>query len=342
MKNHPKNPRIALNLSQHSFRQIFSTEKREILARDFGIYADSLPEFAISEADLLKQEGGADLILSGWGAAPLTAAVLDHHPNLSAIIHGAGSIKPLVTDALLERNVTVTSAVRINAQPVAMFCLGIILTALKQVYSYRERFTKENLDDIWWRKRHNFTGGYYKRRIGLIEWGEIARCLATYLQPFGFEIFVDSPYFTKRDAEEFNATKANTDWIMTNCDVVSIHCADVPHNWKRIHSANLALMKQGAILINTARGRVVDEDALVAKLKTGDIWAFLDVSVEEPPPMDHPFYSLPNCILTPHVSGSIGNEAYRLGDYCLRELMNYKSGESFETVFDLSQINERA
>ena len=102
------------------------------------------------------------------------------------------------------------------------------------------------------------------------------------------------------------------------------------------------MMKPGARLINTSRGRMINEEDLLAKLEEGSITVFLDVTYPEPPREGHPFYTLPNCILTPHVSGSMENEVLRMGDYCLREIENWIARRPLENQIDFRNLEYRA
>ncbi|MGH3490075.1 MAG: NAD(P)-dependent oxidoreductase, partial [Actinopolymorphaceae bacterium] len=91
----------------------------------------------------------------------------------------------------------------------------------------------------------------------------------------------------------------------------------------------LAMMRSGATLINTARGRLVDTDALTAELATGRIYAVLDVTHPEPLPADSPLFTMPNVVLTPHIAGSLGREITRMGALAVDELERYARGEGF-------------
>lgn len=282
-------------------------------------------------------------MLTGWGARPIDGELLERFPQLSLVVHGAGSIKGLLTPEALHRGLRFASAAHINARPVAEFCLGIILCDLKRVWRFHQRFAEaDDLVEAWWGPHRQFDGGYYGKRIGLIGWGFIAKELARLLQAFDLEVYVASRHLTNADMREFGVKSATLEGIMETCDVISLHSADIPANHHQINATNLRLMKAGSSLINTARGGIIDEGALVAKLQEGSIWAYLDVAVDEPPARGHPFYELPNCVLTPHVSGSIGTETWRLGAYCLREIDNFLQGRPLENEIDLRQIAERA
>ncbi|MAG13334.1 MAG: hypothetical protein CMN78_01930 [Spirochaetales bacterium] len=108
------------------------------------------------------------------------------------------------------------------------------------------------------------------------------------------------------------------------------------------YTTALSLMKPGARLINTSRGRMINEHDLVEKLQQGEITAYLDVTHPEPPDDGHPFYSLPNCIITPHVAGSIGTEVERTGDYCVREMENWILKGPLENEIDIRALERRA
>jgi phosphoglycerate dehydrogenase-like enzyme len=333
---------ICINMGRLGWNRIFSPQHKALLLSQYGI--DPEPDTAPpASGAILVGPSSAEIMLTSWGAEPIGPAMLEQFPSLKLVIHGAGSIKGLVTPAAVARGVRFCSGVRVNAQPVAEFCLGIILCHLKQVFSWRQRFTSgADLNEVWWGSHRNFAGGYYRKRVGLVGWGEIARCLASLLLHFDLQVFVCSTHLTEAEMRQYRVEPASLDSIMANCEVISLHSADIPANRHQINHATLSLMQAGSCLINTARGGLVDEAALVDRLRSGDIHAYLDVAQHEPPPRNHPFYSLPNCILTPHVSGSIGSETHRLGDYCLRELARFCDGLPPEYEMDLEHLAVRA
>lgn len=97
-----------------------------------------------------------------------------------------------------------------------------------------------------------------------------------------------------------------------------------------INADLLRIMKDDAILINTARGALIDEDALVAELRRGRLFACLDVTDPEPPAADHPFRTLPNCVLTGHVAGAVNNGVKRLGRFAVAEIRRFLADEPLE------------
>lgn len=333
---------IGMNMRRTTWHRIFRDEAQTVLRQAYGLTPDEL-HLDPREASLLGSLRNCEVMITGWGALPLTSAVLQECPALKLVIHGAGSIKEFVTDAARERGIRFCNAAHVNARPVAEFCLGIILCDLKRVLRFRRIFAETlDLSEAWWGVHRAFDGGYHQKKIGLVHWGKTARALAALLRGFDFEVFVDSEYVTSEELARYKLQRADADSIMADCDIVSLHAAEIPKTRHMINARNLALMKDGACLINTARGGLIDEDALAAELRTGRIWAFLDITQREPPPRGHPFYSLENCVLTPHVSGSIGTESFRLGDYVLREIENHFCGRALENPVNLAELRERA
>jgi len=101
----------------------------------------------------------------------------------------------------------------------------------------------------------------------------------------------------------------------------------------------LQRMKDDAILINTARGSIIDEEALAAELEKGRLWACLDVTHPEPPSKEHKFRQLPNVTLIPHIAGAVNNGLYRIGDYVMREIESFLTGQPLDGEVNLSQLH---
>jgi len=280
--------------------------------------------------DWLKQQiADCEVVITGWSSIPLDKEILDAAPALKIALHSAGSIKHLETPEMWQRGIRVTSAANVNGIPVAEFLLGQILMCFKDVFAYQKRF-RERGREAWTRDGANIAG-YYQSTVGIIGMGNVGKHLLKLLGAFEFKKLVHSFYPFEKQAEEAGARLAEIDEIMRESDAVVLLAPNIPGNRHMIDARRLALMKEGAFFLNSGRGALVDEDALIKELQTGRINACIDVSDPvEPPAEGSPLYNLPNCVLTPHIAGAVGNECHRLGDQVLKELHYYLAGAPFE------------
>lgn len=279
-----------------------------------------------------------EVIVSGWGAPGIDAAVLAAAPNLRAILHTAGSVQWLDA-AVHERGVAVSSAVSANALPVAEYTLAAILLAGKDVFGLRERFRTER----GFEPGVDHPGaGNFGRTVGLIGASRIGRRVAELLRPFDLEVLIADPYLDRAEAATLGARLVELDALVAESDIVSIHAPDLAETRHMIDAERLAAMKDGAVVINTARGNLVDTGALVAELETGRISAVLDVTTPEPLPADSRLFDLPNAFVTPHVAGSQGNELARMGLCIVEEAERLASGEPLAHRIDPSTLWKQA
>jgi len=147
---------------------------------------------------------------------------------------------------------------------------------------------------------------------------------------FDFTVLVSDPFVQNGDPVLAGAELVDLDTLMARSDVVSIHAPSLPTTRAMIGARQLGLMKDGAGFINTARGALVDEAALIAELQTGRIHAVIDVTDPEIPGRGSPLYDLPNVFLTPHVAGAVGTERLRLGQMVIEEVERFVAGVKME------------
>ncbi|MFC4122523.1 hydroxyacid dehydrogenase [Nonomuraea zeae] len=265
----------------------------------------------------------AEVLYTSWWCPPVTEDVLAAAPRLRAIVHAAGSVKHHVTEACWQRGILVSSAAAANAEPVAEYTLAAILFANKRVLDlarhYREERTGIDLNG-------RFPGiGNYRRTVGIVGASRIGRRVIELLRPFELDVLVADPYLR----EDLGVPRVELDELFERCDVVSVHAPALPETRHLVDAARLARMRDGATLINTARGVLVDQDALIAELASGRLYAVIDVTEPDVLPADSPLYDLPNVLLTPHVAGSLGGEVARLTELALDELERYARGLPF-------------
>ena len=167
-----------------------------------------------------------------------------------------------------------------------------------------------------------------RKRVGLVGASHVGRLTRELLRPHDLEVAFCDPYLSTEEAEALDATKMSLDELCRWCDVISIHAPDIESTRSMIGAHQLALLRDGTPLINTARGALVERTALEAELVAGRLQAILDVTDPEPLPDDSPLRRLPNVILTPHLAGAVGSETIRLADLAVREIERFAAGEA--------------
>lgn len=288
---------------------------------------------------LLQNIRQAEACITGWGSFLFDEELLDEAQRLKILFHTAGTVRGSY-DKAIRKNIRIVSNASINAIPVAEFALGIILSGLKGVYQYQERFRKKGRKS--WEKDISISPGYYGTTVGIISLGHVGYRLLKLLENFEFKVLVYSNHLSVSEANRLNVKKVSLDDVMSQSNAVVLCAPDLLQNRHMIDARRLAIMKDNTLFINVARGALVDEAAMMKELEKGRITAFLDVADPEPPEEGHPFYTLSNCILTPHIAGSFGNECYRLGKATLDEVKRYLKGEPLENELSLDEFFYRA
>ncbi|RXZ67143.1 hydroxyacid dehydrogenase [Agromyces albus] len=253
----------------------------------------------------------ADALLTGWDTPPLTAAALDAAPRLRHVIHAGGAVEWLFPDG--GRGIEASDTGAVNATPVAEYALAMVLLANKDAFRARElyRDRRAYID----REEEFEASGNHIRTVGVVSASRTGRALIELLRPFAtLRVLVYDPYLGARDAHALGVESVTLAQLMRSSDVVTLHPPVLPDTIGMISEEMLALLPDGATLINTARGEIVDQAALERELRSRRIKAILDVSEPEPLPASSPLYDLPNVFLTPHIAGSMGTELRRMGD----------------------------
>ncbi|MFF2371626.1 hydroxyacid dehydrogenase [Agromyces sp. NPDC058110] len=275
----------------------------------------------------------AELLIAGWGAPRIGVA---DAPNLRGVVYLGGVAATCLDDpaAWAARGLVASNARAANAVPVAEFALAMILLAGKDAPFAEQRYRDvRRMPD---RAVELTDVGNYRKVVGIVGLSQIAQVLIELLRPFDLDVVVYSPSLTPDRAAELGVRMGTLAEVVSTADVVSLHQAVTPATVGQIDAALLASMRDGATLLNTARGEVVDQDALVRELRSGRIRAILDVTTPEPLPHDHPLWSTPNTVLTPHLAGSMGTELYRMGASALDEVRRFVDGRPFAHREDLA------
>lgn len=286
--------------------------------------ASSLASIAeLDEAALAR----VDVLLTSWAAPRLDAALLATMSSLQLVAHAAGTVRHVVTPDVFERGITVTSAAAANAVPVAEFTFAAIVMCCKDVFAARDRVRTER---GWRPGSATFdtrpTIGNRGRVIGVIGASMIGRLVIERLRTLDCTVLVADPYLSEAESRTLGVEKVELDQLCERSDVLTVHAPELLSTRHMIAAPQLALLHDGAWVINTARGSLIDTAALEAELVSGRLQALIDTPDPEPLPTDSVWYDLPNVVLTPHLAGSSGNELARLGALAVTEIERFAAG----------------
>jgi phosphoglycerate dehydrogenase-like enzyme len=258
-----------------------------------------------------------DVLITGWGCPWIGAAELAAMPRLRGVVHAAGTVKDHVSPDVWSRGgIIVTTAADANARPVAEYTLAAILLAGKGVPELARGYS----DDPGYSAAGRPDIGNYGRTVGVVGASRVGRRVIELLAPFDFTVLLYDPYLANDDPVLARATRVSLDELFRRSSIVSVHAPLLPETEGLVGRSQFDLMSPGSVLINTARGAIVDHDALLRAVRAKGVRAILDVTAPEPLPAGHPLRGLPGVILTPHVAGSLGNELGRLGESAVCEL----------------------
>jgi phosphoglycerate dehydrogenase-like enzyme len=319
-------PTLALAMVPMFTTSLFDEESKARLRAVCDV-PDPEPLVTFEEARAQELLKTTDILLTSWGCPPIDRHVLERAPRLRAIVHAAGTVKSHVTDDCWDRAIAVSSAAAANAVPVAEYTLAAVLFANKKIFGLRHRYAQAR-SFRWWPSE--FPGlGNYRKTVGIVGASFVGRRVIELLRPFDMTVLVYDPYLAPAKAEALGAKPVELDDLLRASDVVSLHAPATPETHQMIDRRRLALLRDGTTLINTARGWLVDGDALADELVAGRIDAVLDTTEPEVLPESSPLYELPNVFLTPHVAGAMGTETQRMGALAVDEIERFARGEPF-------------
>ena len=250
---------------------------------------------------LIAEAASADYILAG-GRLKISKKVLEKAKKLRMVQRSGVGLDALDLDAIKEKGVPLYVNQGVNSESVAEHALLLMLACLRKLPTIN-RNTKNG---VWKKQEQGVQTAELKgKTIGIVGMGNIAKTLVGLLKPFRVRILYYNLIQMPADYEiENNMRFVGMDELLNNSDIVTIHCALTPETRNLINKETLGMMKDGAILINTARGEIVDPDALADALKNGKLsYAALDVHAQEPIQEDYPLKDIENVVLTPHIAG---------------------------------------
>jgi D-3-phosphoglycerate dehydrogenase len=294
------------------------SERAQQILRDAGAAVSYMSDPVITEdilAARLAREGITAVLMRG--SPPFTRRVLEAAANLKIIAkHGAG-FDSVDLDAATARGIVVVTAGAANADAVAEHTLALMLSLAREL----PRLHRNLRNGLW--EKGKYQGREFRgRAVGIVGYGEIGRRVAGLAAACGARVVIHS---RSRVAEPAGAeVEEDFDRLLGKVDILSLHCPLTEQTRGLIGDKQLRLMRPGALLINTARGGLVDEQALVDALSNGRLaGAGLDTFAQEPPDPKNPLFTLDNVICSPHVAAMTVESMARMGTIAANNIIGY-------------------
>lgn len=279
----------------------------------------------LPESAMLALAGEFDAFLCGDDA--ITQAVIEKSaPRLKVISkYGIGLDKIDVAYAT-EQKLPVLNTPGVNHTTVAEHTFGLLLSLTKKIQENAVE-VKEGKWVAGWKKPvgHEILGS----TMGIIGLGRIGKEVATRARAFGMSVIAFDPYFDEAFAAEHGVTRCESmDDVLLGANVVSLHCFLDKNTHGMINAEKIAEMKDGVIVLNCARGELVDTNDIAAALASGKVGGYgADVLDEEPPAANHPLFTAPNCIITSHIASRTYESVERQALRATHNLINYLNGD---------------
>lgn len=281
--------------------------------------AHSRPTERVAAAELI--ESGASALI-GMAREQITREVIEHSPSLRVICKFGTGVDNIDIDAATAAGVLVTNT-PVHSSTVAEYAFALLLACLRRIVP-----NVEHLRNGGWRAPETEGIELLGRTVGIIGFGGIGREFFQRLRGWGVDVLVFDPGLPEDATMPEGARRCGLDELLGAADVVSLHVPLLPATRHLIGRRELGLMKRTAILINSARGPIVDEAALTGALLDGSIaGAGLDVFEQEPPGVDNVLLRLDNVVATPHVAGSTADSLRRIVETAVRSAVTALSGE---------------
>lgn len=286
---------------------------------DLGIELIRVPRAADEAAQIASLAGCFGIVA---GAEPYSRPVLAALPDLRIIARSGVGYDAIDIDAANDLGIHVTVTAGVNAMGVAEHALSMLLAILHRSRAYDDRVRS----GMW--RDGQFFDELYGSTVGIVGYGRIGRSFARMLQPLDVTVLAYDPAIPS-DLTEVGVTfYADIDEMLRRCDVVSLHVPLTESTRHVLGARQFGLMPKGAVVVNTSRGPVLDEAALVDALATGHLGgAALDVMDVEPALVDSPLLSMENCILSPHISSFGKRTISMMSDRIVEQLDAVSRGE---------------
>jgi D-3-phosphoglycerate dehydrogenase len=287
--------------------------------------------------DALAEQLGQYDALVVRSRTKVSRAMLENPGNLKIIGRAGAGVDNIDITAATERGVIVMNTPGGNTVSTAEHAVSMILSLARRI-PHADATMKAGE----WAKKSIVGTEMFGKVLGIIGLGRVGRVVAERMQGFGMEIVAHDPLLTHEAAEKLGVTLAEVDEICREADIITIHAPLNDETRGMIGREQLAMMKPTALLVNCARGGIVDEDALAEALKENNIaGAALDVFAKEPLPADHPLRGLKNLVLTPHLAASTAEAQEKVARDIAIQIREALSGEMIRNAVNAPSVDPK-
>jgi phosphoglycerate dehydrogenase-like enzyme len=280
-------------------------------------------EFLDSDSNLINRIKGKDIVITGWDSPKLTKEVLEKADSLKFYGHTAGTVVPYIDPVIFKKGIKVVNANEALARSTAECTLMLMLSGSWHLI---ENMEKTRLG-IWSSAMGKKPAGLYSRTIGIIGLGVISTEVIRLLKPFHSKILLHSLHCTAEEAKALDVELCSLEYLLKNSDIISLHDTLTEETRNMIGDKELSLIRDGALLVNTARGPIIEAEALKKHLSSGRIYGAMDVYSEEPLPQNSIWTQLDNVIATPHFGGHSEYWVSRLVPIIIEDIERFIQGQ---------------
>jgi len=279
-------PRSFGKTDSHAFELLQEARLEVVMNNSGGI---------LNENQLIELIADCDGVI--LGVDPLTANVIANAPKLKAIAKYGVGIDNIDLAACEARGIHISRTVGANAEAVADYAFALMLAVARQIVPIDAKCRQSD-----WSKTTSLD--VFGKTLGLIGLGAIGRGMAARGSGFGMKILAHDPFWDNDVAKSMNISRATPEQIYTEADFISLHVPLTDQTRSMIGATQIQMMKPSAIIINTARGGIIDEDALLTALQQGRIYGAGIDAFEQEPPTNPAWYALPNIVIGSHCAAS--------------------------------------
>lgn len=305
-------------------KSVYGEDTVALLKEKAGLCTEVINKAALAENP--ERFCDTEIVFSTWGMPRMTEEEIKSYlPKLKAVFYAAGSVQAFARP-FLNCGVKVFSAWAANAVPVAEYTVAQIILANKGFFRSSALMSVGKTAEA--KKAMENIGGNMDQAVGIIGAGMIGKLVIKMLKAYRLNVLVFDPFLSDGSASELGVEKCSLERLFASCSVVSNHLANNAQTKGMLCGRLFELMPQNGTFLNTGRGAQVVESELIEVLKRRpDLTAILDVTAPEPPVENSEFFKLDNCILTPHIAGSLGNEVRRMSEYMAEEYLLFAEGK---------------